>query len=161
MPMTIPSVVSAPRTLLAQSARKAMRNDSPTIDSDLIARPLLPARAALLGLLGLLVVVDPHHRAVVEVLGDRAVAAGNDLFALRETLEDLDPLVALDPGLHLAGDRLAALDAEHDLDEAVAIGLEALLRVLALLALAHELVDGAERDALDRHAECARVGVRH
>src|SRR5512142_2032633 len=83
----------------------------------------------------LLVVVDRDRGAVVEVLRDRPVAAGDDLGAFPEPVRDLDQVVALDPGLHLVRDRLPVLDAEDDLDEAVVIRLVALLRVLPLLAL--------------------------
>src|SRR6185369_16374815 len=135
----------------ARAARCAsIRPPSPAISS---CRRLLPARGARLGLVGLLLVVDPHQRSVVEVLGDGAVAAGDDLVAFLQAVEDLDALVALDPGLHLVGHGLAALDAEHDLDEPVAVGLEPFRRVLALLALLYELIDGAQGHALDRHAQ--------
>src|SRR5512134_3589504 len=39
-------------------------------------------------------VLHRDHRAVHEVLGDRAVAPGDDLGPLFQTLEDLDQLVA-------------------------------------------------------------------
>src|SRR6476646_4750922 len=151
--MMIPRAVSPPRTLLAASAPSAIRKDSRIISSVRMASELLPLGRVAVGLLGLLLVVDLHQRSVLEVLRDRAVAARDDLIALLEPREDLDPVVALDPGLHLAGDGLAVFDHEHDLDEAVLVRLEACLGVLALLALAHELVHGAQRHALQGHAQ--------
>src|SRR5258706_7695681 len=161
IPMMIPSVVSAPRTLLATSARTAIRRDSTSIRSDPIRFGLLSAPIVPFGLLRLLLVVDPDHGAVLEVLRDRAVAPGDDLVAVLQAVQDLDQLVALDPGLDLPGDGLPVLDHEDDLDETVLVGLEAGRGVLALLALLHQLVHGPQGDALERDAQRLRVGVGH
>src|SRR5437867_8617482 len=161
MPMMMPSVVSAPRALLARSDAIATRTDSRIWTAELMARP--PASAGLHPLVGVLVLgrslADRDRRAVLQVLGDRPIAAGDDLVAGLEPVDDLDELVALDAGLDLVSDGLAAFHGEDHLDEPVLVGLVALLRVLALLALHRELVHRPDRDALDRHAERAVLGL--
>src|SRR5262252_4435373 len=82
MPMMMPSVVSAPLALFAASARNAIRTDSASIISEDMPTSRLGPRPVALGLTGSLLVVDADERAVVEVLGDRAVAAAHDLLAL-------------------------------------------------------------------------------
>src|SRR5688572_15605744 len=161
MPMMMPSVVSAPRPLLARRARSAIPSDSRTTSGDLIATVLLPGCRLAARRLGRLLVVHLDDGAVLEVLRDRAVAARDDLLAFLHPAQDLDPLFTLDAGRHLAGDGVALLDQEHDFDEAVAVGLEAGLGVLALLALLEELVDGAERDALEGRAQRVVVDLGH
>src|SRR5262252_1597967 len=104
MPMMMPSVVSAPRALLAASARSAIRTDSANIISDGMPGRLLGPRPAGVGLVGALLVVDAHERPVAEILGDRAIAPAHDLLALLQPIQDLDPVVALDPGLDLVRD---------------------------------------------------------
>src|SRR5438093_1200551 len=103
MPMMMPSVVKAPRARFARSARKAICSDSRRSKASLTA----VSRSARLGSGGLLgILIDRHHRPVSEVLGDRAVAAGDDFLAFAEARHDLDELVALDAGRDLPGDRL-------------------------------------------------------
>src|SRR6516164_5560698 len=118
MPMMIPSVVSAPRALFAASARSAIRTDSASIVHNGMRGRLLGPCPAGIGLVGTLLVVDADERAVAEILRDRPIAPAHDLLALFQPLQDLDPVVALDPGLHLVRDGVAALDHEHHLDEA-------------------------------------------
>src|SRR5262245_19866358 len=91
MPMMMPSVVSAPRAVLARSARSAIWKDSPRPSA---MRPAgLVRRLARQRGVGLLLVVDLHHRPVRQILGDGAIAARHDFVAFREPGEDLDPLV--------------------------------------------------------------------
>src|SRR5688500_2367320 len=119
MPMMIPSVVRAPRPLLARSARSAMERDSRTASGDRIPTGSLLPRRRPARLVGRFLVVHPDGGAVLQVLRDRAVAAGDDLVAFLEPAPDLDPLVALDAGRHLAGLRPALLEGEHHLHETV------------------------------------------
>src|SRR5512140_2294082 len=86
-----------------------------------------------------LAVVDAHHRAVLQVLGDGPVAPGDDFLALLQSLDDFDQFVALDAGLHLPGRGPAPLDAEDDLHETILVHLVARLGVLSRFPLLQEL----------------------
>src|SRR5258706_7392749 len=100
MPMMMPSVVSAPRPLLARTAPMPIWSDSRSWTVELMAsfrastgpHPF-PHRGLLLA--------DRHRGSVLEILRDRAIAAGDDLIALLQPVEDLDQLLALDAGLDL------------------------------------------------------------
>src|SRR5258708_15604331 len=140
MPITIPRVASAPRAMLAGSARSAMSRDSRATIGSFMRRLLLPRRGRIRLFRGPLV-VDANGRAVREILRDRAVASRDHHVALAKAAQDLDLLLALDAGRDLPRDGVALLDAEHDLDEAVAVRLVAGHGILALLPLLDELVD--------------------
>src|SRR5438552_14167323 len=160
IPMMMPRVVKAPRPLLARMARRAILSDSRKSSACFMTSAL--GGSALL-LRGLLRIVDRDDRPVLQILRERAVAAGDDLVPFLEALQHLDQIIALDSGLDLLGDRLAVLDAEHDLDEAVLVGLVGglgRLRDLApLLPLDAELIQRPHGDALERHAEGVIVGA--
>src|SRR4249919_968482 len=94
---------------------------------------------------------DLHRHVVAQVARDRAVAAGDDLFALGHAGLDLDGVVALDAGGDLLRVGLAVLDHEDQFHEAILAGLV----VLAILA---ELIRRAHGHRLDRHAH--RLGFR-
>src|SRR5437773_3491189 len=151
MPMMIPSVVRAPRAFRARMAAMATWNDSArsTASFTRLRPSLVP-----LGLLA-----DGHHRPVLQVLGDGAIAPRDHDLAFLQPIHDLDQGVALDAGLDLLRDGLPSHDGEYDLHEPILVRLIALLRVLPLFTLHGQLIHRPGRNGLERHAERVLLGL--